>query len=52
MNAKVKAIKSNLKTSSWCELKTNGKFGKNDELIFIRDDMFILGCDISSKTHS
>ena len=51
MLAKVEAIKSNLKASTWHELETNGKFTKNDKLSFISDDMLILGCDIGSETH-
>ena len=51
MIAKVEAIKSNLKASTWHELETKGKFSKNDKLTFISDDMLILGCDIGSETH-
>lgn len=49
--AKVEAIKSNLKASTWHELETKGKFSKNEKLTFISDDMLILGCDIGSETH-
>ena len=49
--AKVEAIKSNLKASTWHELETKGNFTKNDKLSFISDDMLILGCDIGSDTH-
>lgn len=49
--ARVEAVKSNLKASTWHELETNGKFAKNDKLSFIRDDMLILGCDIGSEIH-
>ena len=49
--AKVEAIKSNLKASTWHELETKGKFTKNEKLTFISDDMLILGCDIGSETH-
>lgn len=49
--AKVEAIKSNLKASTWHELETKGKFTKNAKLTFISDDMLILGCDIGSETH-
>ena len=49
--AKVEAIKSNLKASTWHELETKGKFTKNDKLSFISDNMLILGCDIGSETH-
>ena len=51
MIAKVEAIKSNLKSSTWHELETKGKFTKNEKLTFISDDMLILGCDIGSETH-
>lgn len=49
--ARVEAVKSNLKASTWHELETNGKFAKNDKLSFIRDDLLILGCDIGSEIH-
>jgi transposase len=49
--AKVEAIKSNLKASTWHELETKGRFTKNEKLTFISDDMLILGCDIGSETH-
>lgn len=49
--AKAKAVKSNLKASTWHELETNGKFTKNEKLSFISDDMLILGCDVGSETH-
>lgn len=49
--AKVEAIKSNLKASTWHELETKGKFTKNEKLTFISDDMLVLGCDIGSETH-
>lgn len=44
-------MKNNIKVSTWHELETHGKFDKNQKLTFISDDMFILGCDISSETH-
>ena len=49
--AKAKAIKSELKASTWHELETKGKFDKNEKLSFISDDMLIVGCDIGSETH-
>lgn len=49
--AKVEAIKSTLKASTWRELETKGKFGKNEKLTFISDDMLILGCDVGSEIH-
>ena len=48
---KVEKITTNLKSSTWHELETNGKFDKNAKLSFISDDMLILGCDIGSETH-
>lgn len=40
-----------LKSSTWRELETNGKFTKNDKLTFISDEMLIIGCDIGCETH-
>lgn len=48
---KVDAIKNSLKSSTWRELETKGKFAKNEKLTFISDDMLVLGCDIGSETH-
>lgn len=48
---KAEVIKNNLTALTWHELETNGKFGKNEKLSFISDDMLILGCDIGSETH-
>ena len=44
-------IKKELRSYTWRDLETNGKFGKNDKLSFITDDMLIAGCDIGSETH-
>lgn len=49
--AKAEGIKNTLKASTWQELETKGKFGKNEKLTFISDNMLILGCDIGSETH-
>ncbi len=49
--AKVEAIKNNLKSSTWRELETKGKFDKNVKLTFISDNMLILGCDVGSENH-
>jgi transposase len=49
--AKTEAIISHLKSSTWHELETKGRFTKNEKLTFISDDMLILGCDIGSETH-
>lgn len=48
---KVQVIEQELKASTWRELETKGKFGKNDKLSFISDEMLIVGCDIGSETH-
>ena len=46
---KSEEILKNLKAQTWRELETKGKFGKNDKLSFISDDMLIVGCDIGSE---
>lgn len=48
---KVQEIEQGLKSSTWRELETKGKFEKNDKLSFISDEMLIVGCDIGSETH-
>lgn len=48
---KANEIMNDLKSSTWRDLETRGKFTKNDKLTFISDDMLILGCDIGSETH-
>ena len=48
---KVEAVKKELKSYTWRNLETNGKFTKNDKLSFISDEMLIVGCDIGSETH-
>ena len=48
---KSEEILKNLKAQTWRELETKGKFGKNDKLSFISDDMLIVGCDIGSELH-
>ena len=47
---KAEVIRENLTASTWRELETNGKFGKNEKLSFVSDDMLILGCDVGSDT--
>ena len=49
--AKAEEIMNNLKSSTWHELETKGKFDKNQKLSFISDNMLILGCDVGSETH-
>lgn len=48
---KAEVIREKLTASTWHELETNGKFGKNEKLSFVGDDMLILGCDVGSDTH-
>ena len=51
INKKIELIEKGLKSSTWRELETSGKFAKNDKLSFITDEMLIVGCDIGSETH-
>ena len=44
-------VEKELRSYTWRELETNGKFAKNDKLSFITDDMLIVGCDIGSENH-
>ena len=44
-------IKKELRSYTWRDLETNGKFAKNEKLSFITDDMLIAGCDIGSEAH-
>jgi len=48
---KANEIMKELKSYTWRELETGGKFTKNDKFTFISDDMLILGCDIGSEIH-
>ena len=48
---RIEGVEKELKSYTWRELETNGKFAKNDKLSFITDDMLIVGCDIGSETH-
>ena len=48
---RVKDGQKELRSYTWRDLETNGKFAKNDKLSFITDDMLIAGCDIGSETH-
>ena len=48
---RIEDVEKELKSYTWRELETNGKFAKNDKLSFIKDDMLIVGCDIGSETH-
>ena len=51
MVEKANRILSEMKSFTWRDLETQGKFKKNDKLSFISDDMLILGCDIGSEKH-
>ena len=51
MTRRIAVTEANMKSCTWRDLETNGKFTKNDKLTFISDDMLILGCDIGSETH-
>ena len=51
LGRKIEVIKKELRSYTWRDLETNGKFAKNDKLSFITDDMLIAGCDIGSETH-
>ncbi len=51
LDKKIESVMKDLKSSTWRELETNGKFTKNDKLTFISDEMLIIGCDIGCETH-
>ena len=51
LSRRIGGVEKGLRTYTWRELETNGKFAKNDKLSFITDDMLIAGCDIGSETH-
>lgn len=51
LSKKIEVIEKELRSYTWWELETNGKFSKNDKLSFITDDMLIVGCNIGSETH-
>lgn len=51
INKKIELIEKDLKSSTWRDLETRGRFAKNEKLSFISDDMLIVGCDIGSETH-
>lgn len=44
-------ILKDLKSQTWRDLETRGKFKKNEKLSFINDEMLIVGCDIGSEKH-
>ena len=51
LKCKIDAVKKEIKSYTWRDLETGGKFTKNDKLSFISDDMLIVGCDIGSEIH-
>ena len=51
MVEKANRILSEMRSFTWRDLETQGKFSKNEKLSFISDDMLIIGCDIGSETH-
>lgn len=51
LSRRIGGVEKELRSYTWRELETNGKFTKNDKLSFITDDMLIAGCDIGSETH-
>lgn len=51
LSKRIEVVEKELRSYTWRELETNGKFAKNDKLSFITDDMLIVGCDIGSETH-
>ena len=51
LSKKIEVVEKELRSYTWRELETNGKFAKNDKISFITDDMLIVGCDIGSETH-
>ena len=51
MVEKANRILREMKSFTWRDLETQGKFSKNEKLSFISDDMLIVGCDIGSEMH-
>ena len=51
LKQKKEKISSGLRSFTWHDLETSGKFSRNEKLTFISDDMLIVGCDIGSETH-
>ncbi len=51
ISKKIDTVEKQLKSSTWRELETKGKFKKNDKISFITDEMLIVGCDIGSESH-
>ena len=51
LSRRMSEASASLKASTWRDLETHGKFGKNEKLSFISDDMLVVGCDIGSEEH-
>jgi hypothetical protein len=51
LKQKAEEIGTGLRSFTWHDLETTGKFSRNEKLTFISDDMLIVGCDIGSETH-
>ena len=49
-NKRIATIIGGMKSNTWKDLETKGKFAKNDKLTFIDDDTLIVGCDIAVKS--
>ena len=45
---RIEGVEKELKSYTWRELETNGKFSKNDKIFFTTDDILIVGFDIDS----
>lgn len=48
---RIAAVEATMKACTWCDLEVHGKFGKEEKISFISDDMLIVGCDIGSESH-
>ncbi len=51
LECKARELSKGLKSSTWKELETGGKFDKNAKLDFVKDETLIIGCDIGSEMH-
>ena len=48
---RIASVEAAMKARTWCDLEIHGKFGKEQKISFISDDMLIVGCDIGSESH-
>ena len=48
---RIASVEAALQAHTWCDLEIHGKFGKEEKISFISDDMLIVGCDIGSESH-